>query len=102
MNRRSHEVLRWTIDEVFCPKLCLRWKVLPRLKILVWCYSKNAFYAASLPVVMPHLEQHCSDNEEGARTMVAECLGSLTCMVQPAQMLKKLSQMVESHTSSIA
>jgi cullin-associated NEDD8-dissociated protein 1 len=54
--------------------------------------------AASLPVIMPHLENHCSDAEEGVRTMVAECMGSLTCM-QPSAMLKKLSQMVSSHSA---
>ena len=54
--------------------------------------------AASLPVIMPHLENHCSDSEEGVRTMVAECLGSLICM-QPASMLEKLSGMVSSHSA---
>jgi cullin-associated NEDD8-dissociated protein 1 len=52
--------------------------------------------AASLPVIMPHLENHCSDAEEGVRTMVAECLGSLTCM-QPALMLEKLSTLASAH-----
>ena len=53
--------------------------------------------AASLPVIMPHLENHCSDTEEGVRTMVAECMGSLACM-QPAPMLEKLCQMIDSHS----
>ena len=53
--------------------------------------------AASLPVIMPHLENHCSDAEEGVRTMVAECMGSLVCM-QSAPMLEKLSQMIDSHS----
>jgi cullin-associated NEDD8-dissociated protein 1 len=57
--------------------------------------------AASLPVIMPHLETHCSDAEEGVRTMVAECLGSLTCM-QPALMLQKLQQMVSAHSEIVA
>jgi cullin-associated NEDD8-dissociated protein 1 len=57
--------------------------------------------AASLPVIMPHLETHCSDAEEGVRTMVAECLGSLTCM-QPALMLQKLQQMVTAHSAIVA
>ena len=52
--------------------------------------------AASLPVVLPHLETHSSDAEEGVRTMVAECLGLLTCM-QPALILVKLQQMVATH-----
>lgn len=53
--------------------------------------------AAILPVIMPHLENHCADAEEGVRTMVAECLGSLTCM-QPALMLEKLSKLVDAHS----
>ena len=53
--------------------------------------------AASLPVIMPHLENHCSDAEEGVRTMVAECMGSLVCM-QSAPMLEKLCQMIDSHS----
>jgi hypothetical protein len=47
---------------------------------------------------MPHLENHYSDAEEGVRTMVAECMGSLIWM-QPSVVLKKLSQMVSSHST---
>jgi cullin-associated NEDD8-dissociated protein 1 len=57
--------------------------------------------AASLPVIMPHLEKHASDSEEGVRTMVAECLGSLACM-QPSVMLKKLAQLAEDHSAIVA
>eukprot|EP00529_Nitzschia_sp_RCC80_P006686 CAMPEP_0113498542 /NCGR_PEP_ID=MMETSP0014_2-20120614/31235_1 /TAXON_ID=2857 /ORGANISM="Nitzschia sp." /LENGTH=1499 /DNA_ID=CAMNT_0000392587 /DNA_START=53 /DNA_END=4552 /DNA_ORIENTATION=- /assembly_acc=CAM_ASM_000159 len=52
---------------------------------------------SSLPVLMPHLEKHAADNEEGVRAMVAECLGSLTCM-QPTLMLDKLSKLAEDHS----
>lgn len=57
--------------------------------------------AASLPVIMPHLENHASDSEEGVRTMVAECLGSLTCM-QPSLMLEQLSKLAEDHSAIVA
>lgn len=57
--------------------------------------------AASLPVIVPHLENHCADSEEGVRTMVAECLGSLTCM-QPGTMLEKLCQLVDDHNKIVA
>eukprot|EP00980_Cylindrotheca_fusiformis_P030768 scaffold25410_cov117-Cylindrotheca_fusiformis.AAC.1 len=57
--------------------------------------------ASSLPVIMPHLEKHCADSEEGVRTMVAECLGSLTCM-EPALMLERLSQIIDAHSSIVA
>jgi len=53
--------------------------------------------ATSLPLILPHLEQHCKEAEEGTRAMVAECLGSLTCM-QPDTMLKKLVEMQDAHS----
>lgn len=56
--------------------------------------------SSSLPVIMPHLEKHCSDAEEGVRTMVAECLGTLIC-VQPATMLEKLSRVVDAHSAIV-
>lgn len=57
--------------------------------------------AASLPVILPHLEKHCKDKEEGVRTMVAECFGSLTCM-QPQTMMKKLQELQDSHSAIAA
>ena len=54
--------------------------------------------ATSLPVIMPHLETHAADAEEGVRTMVAECLGSLICM-QPGPVLERLQAMVSSHST---
>ncbi len=78
--------------------------LLSALRAFIQCsyqQSGGEGVAASLPVIMPHLENHCSDAEEGVRTMVAECMGSLTCM-QPAKMLEKLSQMVDSHASITA
>lgn len=56
--------------------------------------------AASLPVIMPHLENHAADGEEGVRTMVAECLGSMTCM-QPPLMLEKLSKLADGHSAIV-
>jgi cullin-associated NEDD8-dissociated protein 1 len=61
-------------------------------------HSGGEGIAISLPVILPHLETHCSDAEEGVRTMVAECMGSLTCM-QPALMLEKLQSMVSAHSA---
>ena len=53
--------------------------------------------ASILPVIMPHLETHASDEKEVVRSMVAECLGSLTC-IQPTAMLEKLCKMAENHS----
>jgi cullin-associated NEDD8-dissociated protein 1 len=53
---------------------------------------------SSLPAIFASLEGHCSDEEEGVRTMVAECLGSLTCL-QPAIMLKHLENMQNAHSA---
>lgn len=52
--------------------------------------------SASLPVIVPPLERHCSDDEEGVRTMVAECMGSLTSL-QPGIMLPKLLELQTTH-----
>merc|ERR1712228_305468 len=52
--------------------------------------------ANCLPVIFPHLELHCKDKEEGVRTMVAECMGSLTCL-QPETMLAKLQELIKAH-----
>ncbi|CAJ1966530.1 unnamed protein product [Cylindrotheca closterium] len=53
---------------------------------------------ASLQVILPHLEKHSSDDEEGIRTMVAECFGSLACM-QPSPILKLLAQIAHNHSA---
>jgi cullin-associated NEDD8-dissociated protein 1 len=54
--------------------------------------------SSSLPIIMPPLEKHFADNEEGVRTMVAECMGSLA-VVQPAIILQRLADMQTSHMS---
>jgi cullin-associated NEDD8-dissociated protein 1 len=75
--------------------------LLSALKEFIQCSDQQqggAGIVSSLPLIMPHLENHCSDAEEGVRNMVAECLGSLTCM-QPALMLEKLSQIVSAYSA---
>mmetsp|Transcript_28913 Transcript_28913/g.78333 ORF Transcript_28913/g.78333 Transcript_28913/m.78333 type:complete len:1439 (+) Transcript_28913:233-4549(+) len=56
--------------------------------------------ASNLPVIMPHLTTHASDSKEGVRSMVAECLGSLTC-IQPTAMLEQLCKMAEDHSAIV-
>lgn len=53
---------------------------------------------ASLQVILPHLEKHCADAEEGIRTMVAECFGSLACM-DPSPILELLSNIAQNHSA---
>lgn len=47
------------------------------------------------------LEKHCADEEEGVRTMVSECFGSLTCL-QPQIMLPKLAELQRAHAEITA
>eukprot|EP00934_Nitzschia_sp_Nitz4_P009374 Nitzschia sp. Nitz4//scaffold383_size13514//5188//9241//NITZ4_008976-RA/size13514-augustus-gene-0.1-mRNA-1//1//CDS//3329549939//9364//frame0 len=61
-------------------------------------HSGGEGVASTIPVILPHLQNHFSDAEESVRTMVAECLGSLTCM-QPQLMLEKLAGLVEKHVA---
>lgn len=55
----------------------------------------------SIPIIVPPLERHCSDEEEGVRTMVAECMGSLTAL-QPTVMLPKLDGLKTAHSAIVA
>jgi len=54
--------------------------------------------ASNLPLILPHVINHASDEKEGVRSMAAECLGSLTCM-QPAIMCEKLCTLAEEHSA---
>jgi cullin-associated NEDD8-dissociated protein 1 len=54
--------------------------------------------SASLPTIVPPLEKHFADAEEGVRTMVAECMGSLV-VLQPATILKRLAELQTSHAA---
>jgi cullin-associated NEDD8-dissociated protein 1 len=55
----------------------------------------------SLPIIVPPLLVHGADEEEGVRTMAAECLGSLTCL-QPETMLKRLESLQAGHSEIAA
>jgi cullin-associated NEDD8-dissociated protein 1 len=74
--------------------------LLSALREFIQCSSRKSsggqHIANSLSVIIPTLERHCSDEEEGVRTMVAECLGSLTCL-QPEVTLKKLEELQNAH-----
>lgn len=74
--------------------------LLSALREFIQCQLKDGSHglAPSIPVILPHLLNHTADSEEGARTMVAACLGSLTC-VQPSSMLQKLQDLVIEHSA---
>lgn len=69
--------------------------LLSALREFIQCSSRQSSVEGvvdGLNIILPPLERHCSDEEEGVRTMVAECMGSLT-VLQPVGMLKKLDDM---------
>jgi cullin-associated NEDD8-dissociated protein 1 len=75
--------------------------LLSALREYIQCCSRKsntAGVAEVLSVIVPALENHCSVEEEGVRTMVAECLGSLACL-HPQIMLPKLEQLQNSHAA---
>jgi cullin-associated NEDD8-dissociated protein 1 len=51
---------------------------------------------AQMATLVPPLEEHCSDKEEGVRSLVAECLGSLA-VAHPDAVLPKLAELQKSH-----
>lgn len=55
----------------------------------------------SVPVILPHLINHCVDEQESVRTMVADCMGALTCL-QPAGMLVTLRDLIAEHSEIVA
>lgn len=80
-----------------------KYLLLSALREFIQCHqlSGGDGIAPFVPVILPHLIEHTADSEEGVRTMVAECLGSLTCL-QPALMLKKLQDLVSEHSAIAA
>lgn len=73
----------------------LQFLLLSALREFIQCSSKKKngdSIASSLPVIVPPLVKHFSDEEEGVRTMVAECVGSLTAL-QPSLILEKLTEL---------
>lgn len=75
--------------------------LLSALREFIRCSFKQSggdSVATSLPVIVPPLKKHFSDEEEGVRTMVAECMGSLTAL-QPSVILPKLAELQKNHSA---
>jgi len=71
--------------------------LLSAMKEVIKCHeSSGKDLSESIPMVLPHLVGHLSAKEEGVRTMVAECMGSLSCL-QPREILPKLQELTSEH-----
>lgn len=70
--------------------------LLTALKEFLYCHQQGygGDIGSSVDQILPHLNRHLADEEEGVRTMVAECLGCLTCL-QPIVILPQLQLLVE-------
>ena len=79
-----------------------KYLLLSALREFIQCSARSSdnhgFLSSQLPLIVPPLEMHCSDEEEGVRTMVSECLGSLA-VLDPDALLKKLAEIQDSHSA---
>lgn len=68
--------------------------LLSALKEVIVLYANDPTldFSPYLDQVLPHLFQHCESPEEGARNMVAECLGALVCM-HPDRIIPSLTKL---------
>lgn len=65
--------------------------LLSSLKEVIVCHANTdgLDFTPYVDQVLPHLFKHCTDEEEGVRNMVAECLGALTSM-HPLRLVPEL------------
>mmetsp|Transcript_26833 Transcript_26833/g.56514 ORF Transcript_26833/g.56514 Transcript_26833/m.56514 type:complete len:1376 (+) Transcript_26833:345-4472(+) len=70
--------------------------LLSSLREFIHCCRETGGIALSsnIPLILPHLEKNCRNEEEGVRTMVAECLGSLAC-IEPKTILPVLEKLAK-------
>lgn len=73
--------------------------LLSSLREFIHCYREveGSDLSSSVPLILPHLETNCENDEEGVRTMVAECLGSLACL-EPKTILPVLEKLTTKDT----
>ena len=74
--------------------------LLSSLREFIHCYREmeRGNLSSSVPLILPHLEKNCESDEEGVRSMVAECLGSLACL-EPAVILPVLDDLATKETT---
>jgi len=73
--------------------------LLSSLREFIHCYREmeGGNLSSSVPLILPHLEKNCESDEEGVRSMVAECLGSLACL-EPKMILPVLEKLATKET----
>jgi len=69
--------------------------LLAALRELIFCHQQGfgGDIAPSIQQILPHLNNHLADKEEGVRTMVADCLGCLACL-EPDVIFPQLQTLV--------
>ena len=69
--------------------------LLTGLKEMIYCHQKGygGNIGPSIAQILPHLNRHLADEEEGIRTMVADCMGCLACL-EPNVILPHLQSLV--------
>ena len=73
---------------------------LSALRELIYCH-RLGFGSDIAPIVgqvLPHLKHNFADKEEGVRTMVADCMGSLACL-KPNDILPELQGLYKDNPS---
>ena len=73
--------------------------LLTSLREFIHCYreTEGSDLSSSVSLILPHLEKNCENDEEGVRSMVAECLGSLACL-EPKTILPVLKNLATKDT----
>jgi len=73
--------------------------LLSGLRELIYCHQQGfgGDIAPSIEQILPHLNNHLADREEGVRTMVADCMGCLVCL-EPAVILPQLQKLVADYS----
>jgi cullin-associated NEDD8-dissociated protein 1 len=69
--------------------------LLSSLRELIFCHQQGfgGDITSSIDQILPHLNIHLADKEEGVRTMVADCMGCLACL-EPGVILPRLQNLV--------